>query len=138
MDSLKDKYNSQELFLLYEEKIIECRKTRERCNEIKKTQAIILNEIKNRSLRTYRILEKYFKLNQQILNELSSIAYDNKKADAIIISMLMCNLNKDYSSEEVLDKLLTAKKPDINITTAGDTNLNNAGRDVTQNKKEKK
>lgn len=167
------KYDGHQLYLLYEKKIIECRKARQSCEEIRRQQLKLLqqletnnqnliNEIKTHkeSLQTsstdnfneiYKLVSKYFKINQRVLNslskiltELSNISFENKKSDAVIISLLSTLIqsvlsnkpNDDVSLLELLEKVLQQKEmpTPINIHASGDANLNNAGNKIEQNK----
>ena len=168
-----NKYDGYHLYLLYEKKIIECRKARQRCDDIKKQQLKILEqlEVNNQNLINeiqahkesfdtsssesfndiYKLVSRYFKINQRVLNslgkiltELSNISFENKKSDAVIISLLSTLLqsilnNKstdDFSLQDLLERVLQQKElpTPINIHASGDANLNNAGNKIEQNK----
>lgn len=111
------KHGGHRLYLLYEKKIIECRKARQRCEELRKQQAQILFDMNkfNQELldkmqdnkvnlqasykenfdEIYNLFNRYFKLNQKvltalskILTELSNVSFESKKSDTIIITLL--------------------------------------------------
>jgi hypothetical protein len=126
-------FDGHELYLLYEKKIIECRKTRQRCEEIKKTQQVILIEIKKRNIHIDKILGRYLEINQQILSELSNVIFKSEKEHAVIISLLLNTDKESISKNEIIQSILKITSPDIHISTeSGDANLNNAGNDITQ------